>query len=92
MTLLGGKRLELLKEVVPKLTHVAVMSNPTDPPRVRDVAELKAAAAAMRITVTPANARLAGDFDAAFATVAAARPQALMVFTGTPLGATEQQP
>jgi putative ABC transport system substrate-binding protein len=77
---ISGKRLELLKEIVPNLTHIAALSNPDDPPRLRDVAELKTAAAAMRIRVTTANARAAGDFDAAFATVAAARTQALLVF------------
>ena len=45
---ISGKRLELLKEIVPKLGHIAVLSNPADPPRVRDVAELKTAAATMR--------------------------------------------
>src|SRR5258706_4073404 len=57
----SGKRLELLKEIVPKLSHIAVLSNPADPPRVRDVAELKTPAAAMRIRGTTVNARVASD-------------------------------
>jgi hypothetical protein len=31
-TELGGKRLELLKEAVPKLSRVAVLYDPADPP------------------------------------------------------------
>jgi putative tryptophan/tyrosine transport system substrate-binding protein len=77
----SGKRLELLKEIVPRLSHIAVLSNPADPPRVRDVAELKTAAAAMRIRVTTAEARGTGDFDAAFATMAAVSTQAFLVFS-----------
>ena len=76
---LSGKRLELLKEVVPKLANVAVMWNPTDPPRLRDFAELHGASKALRITVTSAEVRTAADFDAAFAVVTAAHPQALLV-------------
>src|SRR5262245_7423490 len=37
---LGGKRLELFKEAVPKLVRVAVLYDPTSPPSLHEVKEL----------------------------------------------------
>ena len=49
---LGGKRLELLKEAVPKLARVAVLYDPASPPTVLEVKEvLPAAARALGLTV-----------------------------------------
>ena len=42
---LGGKRLELLKEAVPKVARVAVLYNPATPASVRDVKEVLRVAA-----------------------------------------------
>jgi putative ABC transport system substrate-binding protein len=46
---LDGKRLELLREVVPKISHVAVLWNPTSPLQVAGERETQAAAHAMKI-------------------------------------------
>jgi putative ABC transport system substrate-binding protein len=49
---LGGKRLELLKEAVPKAASVAVLYDPATPASVRDVKEvLPAAARALKLTI-----------------------------------------
>src|SRR5262245_18066389 len=49
---LGGKRLELLKEAVPKLARVAVLYDPTVPASVMEVKEvLPVAAGALRLTI-----------------------------------------
>jgi putative ABC transport system substrate-binding protein len=51
---LGGKRLELLKEAVPKIARVAVLYDPAIPPSVRDVKErLPVAARALKVTIQP---------------------------------------
>jgi len=51
---LGGKRLELLKEAVPKLARVAVLYDPAIPGNVLELKEvLPAAARALRLTLQP---------------------------------------
>ena len=63
-TELGGKRLELLKEAVPKLAHVAVLFDPANPPNVLLVKEvLPAAARALGLTIQPWEVRGADDFE-----------------------------
>src|SRR5262245_50780151 len=57
---LGGKRLELLKEAVPKIARVAVLYDPTNPPSVIEVKEdLPVAARALGLTIQPWEVRAA---------------------------------
>ena len=80
---LGGKRLELLKEVVPKVARVAVIYNPTSPPSVREVKEdLPVAARALGLTIQPWEVRAADDFDRVFAAMGKQRPDGLYLPTG----------
>jgi len=80
---LGGKRLELLKEVVPKVARVAVLYNPTSPSSVREVKEdLPVAARALGLTVQPWEVRAADDFDKVFAAMGKQRPDGLYLPTG----------
>ena len=66
-TELGGKRLELLKEAVPKLAHVAVLYDPANPANVLDVKEvLPAAARALKLTIQPWEIRAVDDFEKVF--------------------------
>jgi putative ABC transport system substrate-binding protein len=59
---LGGKRLELLKEAVPKLARVAVLYDPSNRASELDVKEvLPVAARALRLTVQPWEAREKDD-------------------------------
>jgi putative ABC transport system substrate-binding protein len=72
---LGGKRLELLKEAVPKLARVAVLYEPaiSGPAfEVKDV--LPVAARALGLTVRHWEVRAAGDFDRVFAALNKERP------------------
>ena len=72
---LGGKRLELLKEAVPKLARVAVLYDPSAPGSVREVKEvLPAAARALRLTIQPWEVRATDDFDRVFAALQQAAP------------------
>ena len=65
---LGGKRLELLKEAVPKLARVAVLYEPSDPGTAREVKEdLPVAARALGLTIQPWEIRDANDFERVFA-------------------------
>jgi putative tryptophan/tyrosine transport system substrate-binding protein len=82
---LGGKRLELLKEVVPKLARVAVLYDPVNTVSVREAKEvLPAAARALKLTIQPWEVRAAGDFERVFAALGKQRPDGLYVL-GTAL-------
>ena len=61
---LGGKRLELLKEAVPKLARVAVLYDPASSGSVLEVKEvLPAAARALGLTIQPWEVRAADGFE-----------------------------
>ena len=80
---LGGKRLELLKEAVPKLARVAVLYDPAGPPTVLEVKEvLPVAARALGLTLQPWEVRAADDFDKVFAAISKQRPDGLYVLGG----------
>jgi putative tryptophan/tyrosine transport system substrate-binding protein len=82
---LDGKRLELLKEAVPKLARVAVLYGSASQSRVLDVKEdLPVAASALRLTIQPWEVRAAEGFDRVFAVIGKQRPDGLYVI-GSPL-------
>jgi putative ABC transport system substrate-binding protein len=82
---LAGKRLELLKEAVPKIARVAVLYDPALPASSLDVKEvLPVAARALGLTVRFWEVRAAGDFDRVFAALNKERPDGLYP-TGGPL-------
>ena len=65
---LGGKRLELFKEAIPKVARVAVLYDPAIPGSVLEVKEvLPVAARALGLTVQPWEVRDADDFEKVFA-------------------------
>jgi putative ABC transport system substrate-binding protein len=77
---LGGKRLELLKEAVPKLTRVAILYDPSNPSVVLDVKEdLAVVARALKLTLQPWEVRTADDIDKVFAAMGKQRPDGLYV-------------
>jgi len=78
-----AKRLELLRELVPGVARVAVLSSPvvSTESTLRDMA---AAARAMGMQVQVFNANTGGEIDASFATLVRERPHAIFV-TGAPL-------
>jgi putative ABC transport system substrate-binding protein len=85
---LGGKRLELLKETVPKLAHVAVLYNPAAPGSVREVKEdLPVAARALGLTVRSWEIRPPDGFEQLFAALNKQRPDGLYVTSGPQMGA-----
>jgi putative ABC transport system substrate-binding protein len=65
---LGGKRLELLKETVPKLSLVAVLYDPATPSSLYEVKELLPAdARALKLSIQLWEIRAVADFDKVFA-------------------------
>ena len=89
---LGGKRLELLKEAVPKLARVAVLYDPAYPASVREVKEvLPVAARALKLTLQPWEVRAADDFEKVFAALNKQRPDGLYVPASGPLMAANRK-
>jgi ABC-type uncharacterized transport system substrate-binding protein len=76
---LEGKRLELLREVIPKLSHVAVLWNPASSFQVVAEKEVQAAARAFKMKVLSLGMQSPEQFDNAFATIRRVRPGALLV-------------
>ena len=82
---LAGKRLELLKEAVPKMARVAILYDPANGTSVVDVKEvLPPAARALRLTIQPWELRAADGFEKVFAALNKERPDGLYV-SGGPL-------
>jgi putative ABC transport system substrate-binding protein len=80
---LAGKRLELLKEAVPKLARVGVPYDPANPSQVREVKELlPVAARALKLTLQPWEVRVTDDFDRVLAAMRKQRPDGLYVIGG----------
>src|SRR5262249_24382038 len=83
---LGGKRLELLKEALPKLARVAVLYDPSISPSVVEVKEvLPVAARALGLTLQYWEVRTGEDFERVFAAISKWRSDGLYVLTSGPL-------
>jgi putative ABC transport system substrate-binding protein len=76
---LAGKRLELLKETVPKLTRVRVLFNPADPSSAGSLKETRAAARELGIQVQSLEVRSPSDFETAIKAPSGGRVNALII-------------
>jgi putative ABC transport system substrate-binding protein len=75
----AAKRLELLRELVPAITRVAVLVNPTNPNTETTLKDVAAAARAFGLQLQVFNASSSPEINAAFATFVRERPDALFV-------------
>jgi putative ABC transport system substrate-binding protein len=76
---LEAKRLELLREFVPKLRRVGVFFNPANPFHAVSMRQARTAAEALSIALLPLKVQESSDLDGAFATIVKERPDALLV-------------
>jgi ABC-type uncharacterized transport system substrate-binding protein len=77
---LAAKRLELLRELVPAATRVVVLVNPADEMTTKStLRDVEGAARTIGLQIQVLNASSSGEIDAAFATLARERPDALFV-------------
>ncbi len=89
---LGGKRLELLKEALPKIARVAVLYDPAGPASIRDVKEvLPVAARALGLTLQPWEVRATDGFEKVFAALNKQRPDGLYILAGPLMRANEKR-
>jgi putative ABC transport system substrate-binding protein len=79
---LGGKRLELLKEVVPRINRVATLFDPEGPAPVLAFKEAQAAAQSLGLKLQSMEVRVPTDLDSAFRAAAKERADALMTLPG----------
>src|SRR4030095_15105607 len=76
---LEGKRLELLREVIPKLSVVSFLMNTVNAFHVISEKEARAAGALLHLTVQFVDVRAGSEFDRAFAAILKERPGALVM-------------
>ena len=76
---LEGKRLQLLREVVPALSHVAMFINSLNPFHVSSMRQARAAAQSMGIKLQLHDIRKSEDLDDAFAAIRKERPDAVLI-------------
>ena len=77
---LVGKQLELLKEVVPEISRVAVLRNPTVPSQTLNLREAEVAARSLAVQLQVLEARAPSDFTKAFAAMTREGAGGLIVF------------
>jgi len=89
-TELDGKRLELLKELLPRATRVAILSNRTTPSHVPALKEIEQAGRKLGFRLHIIGASAPEQFDLAFEAAESAGDQALLLLT-SPLSISEHK-
>ena len=79
VTVLHGKRLELLRTLVPQATIIAFLTNPSSPRHKSDIAEIEAAARSVGQQIVILSASTVAEIDTAFMTATQQRAGALLV-------------
>src|SRR5215831_18574602 len=77
---LVGKRLELLKEAMPRVSRVAILSNPQHPGEQRELRETQNTARAMGMTLDYHQTRTKAELDAAYEAISKQNVNGLLVF------------
>ncbi len=80
---LVGKRLQLLKEAIPGLSRVAVLSNPTIPSQALELREAKVAAGSLKVQLQLLEARAPADFAGAFSAMTKERAGGVIILTSS---------
>jgi ABC-type uncharacterized transport system substrate-binding protein len=88
---LGAKRLQLLKEIVPTMSSVAVLMNASNPQSQIEFKEMSAAASAMGLRLHPIEVSTRDGLEDAFAAMSKTAAQALIVLTD-PVLFSERKP
>src|SRR4029453_4939069 len=76
---LEGKRLELLREVIPKLSHISVLMNPANPFHALSEKQVRAAASTLHMKGEFVGGRAESELDHAFEVISRNRPGGLIV-------------
>ena len=88
---LSGKRLELLKEIVPKLSRVAVIGTSTDPGNAQALKEMELAAGALEVKLQYLDVLDPKDIETAFRAASKGRADAVLVLASPVLNSQRTQ-
>ena len=88
---ISGKRLELLKEVIPRLSRVAVLGTSTNPGNAQSLRETKLAAEALGVQVQYQDVQGLSHLEPAFSAASQARADAVLVLGGPILNSDRAQ-
>jgi putative ABC transport system substrate-binding protein len=88
---LNGKRLELLKEIVPNLSRVAVIGSSTEPSYAQVVKEMELAAGALKLKLQLLEVREAKDIETAFQAARKERANAVLLLQASVLNSHRAQ-
>jgi putative ABC transport system substrate-binding protein len=88
---LSGKRLELLKEIVPKLSHVAVLGTSTNASTAQALRETELAAGALAVKLQYLDVRGPKDIEAAFRAASKERADAVLMLGGPVIASQRTQ-
>jgi putative tryptophan/tyrosine transport system substrate-binding protein len=80
---ISGKQVELLKEIVPRLSRVAVFGTSTRPGNTQSIKEIELAAGAFGVTVQYLDIQNSKDIETAFRAASKGRVDSVVVFGGT---------
>ena len=80
---LVGKRLQLLKEVIPGISRVAVLSNPTDTAQALLLREAQVAARSLKVRLQVLEARAPSDFAGAFSAMTKERARGVIILASS---------
>jgi len=88
---LVGKQVEVLKEVLPRMSRVAVLGNPANPGNAPQVQEAVAAAQRLGLRVQVLEARAPSEIDAAFTAMVRERTDAMLVLVDAVLAGQSER-
>ena len=88
---ISGKQVELLKEIVPKLSRVAVLGTSTNPGNAQVIKETELAARALAVNLQYLDVRGARDLETAFRAASKGRADAALVLAGPVLVINRKQ-
>ena len=80
---LGGKRLELLKEIISEISRVAILANMVDPTQVKPIKEIDAIARSLSVQIQILNVKKPDEIENAFASMVREKADALSVLTSS---------
>jgi putative ABC transport system substrate-binding protein len=87
---INGKRLELIKEMIPKLAHVAVFGTSTSPGNSQELREVELVAAALGVKLQSLDVLTAKDIEPAFRAATKRRADAILIMLGA-LGTSQRK-
>jgi putative tryptophan/tyrosine transport system substrate-binding protein len=76
---LGQKRIEQIRELIPKAAVVAMLANPVSPDAAPEIRDVQSAAQTNSLQLKMYNASTRADLDAAFSAIVAQRPDVLLI-------------